>query len=184
MIYLIEFALLHTLFYIVYRLMLVKETELRFLRGFLIGSTILSLIVPMLSIPNAPLPTVNTEAIILPAFSTVQQDEATQSYPSILTILFGAGFLILLKIVWTLFQLLRFYRQSEPSEVENIAVREVSGLQNSFTFFKWIFIDTHFFEAPKDIVRHEHGHVKKLTRLTCFFSMSYLSFSGGCLRFG
>lgn len=172
MIYFIEFALLHILFYTVYHLMLSKETELRFLRGFLISSTLLSLIVPSLSIPNATLPTVNTEAIMLPAFDITQTTEISNSYDWFQLILIGVGILIIAKLGLSLFQLLKFYKKSESMEIENIPVRDVEGLQNSFTFFRWIFIDSSYFENPKDIVRHESGHAKKLHSLDLIFFYS------------
>ena len=170
MIYLIEFALLHILFYLVYRIMLSKETQLRFLRGFLLGSTFLSLIVPAVSIPNTTtIPTINMEAIVLPAFSIAQQTEATTTHTWWQVALVIGGLLILIKLVVTLIQLRSFYVQSSESEIASIPVREVKGLENSFTFFSWIFIDPNYFENPQDIARHEYGHAKMLHSLDLIF---------------
>ena len=65
--YIVEFSILHLLFFGIYKVMLSKETQLSFLRFFLIGSTALSLILPAVEIPTkAAIPTINTEAIVLP----------------------------------------------------------------------------------------------------------------------
>jgi len=175
MIYLIEFALLHLLFYGVYKLTLSKETQLAFLRSFLIGSTFLSLLVPAISIPNTSvIPTINTEAIILPSVSVIQSQEHTHSVNWVEVIFTFAAIVMTIRLLIMLSQLRNFYKRSSYSEIENIPVRKVLGLQNSFTFFRWIFIDPDYFENPKDIVRHEYGHVQKLHSLdlTFFYLMT------------
>ena len=65
--YLTEFFLLHSLFYLVYKAFLSRETQLGFLRAFLIGSTVLSLVIPIVEIPtSSSLPTLSLNTIILP----------------------------------------------------------------------------------------------------------------------
>jgi len=67
MTFIIEFALLHLLFYMVYLLFLSRETQLAFRRLFLVGSTILSLSIPLIEIPTrSALPTINVGATVLP----------------------------------------------------------------------------------------------------------------------
>ena len=173
MIYLIEFALLHCLFLLVYKLMLAKETQLNFLRGFLLGSTLLALLIPAIDIPNAPaIPTINTEAIVLPTFNTLEPIETSDSLTWLGGLFLLVGSTIFIKMGFILIQIRKLYQQSSRKEIDLIPVREINGLQNSFTFFKWIFIDTAYFENPKDIVRHEHGHAQKLHTIDlAFFNM-------------
>lgn len=49
--YILEFALIHLLFLLVYKVLLSGETQLSFRRFFLIGATLLSLIIPLMDIP-------------------------------------------------------------------------------------------------------------------------------------
>lgn len=167
--YIIEFAILHLLFYSAYKMLLAKETQLQFLRFFLVGSTSLSLILPAIDIPTkAAIPTVNMNAIVLPALS-VTEGEATQVLPWYIICLGIISLIFLIKVVINLVQIYGWYKQSEREVLEEIAIRKVPGLQNSFTFFQWIFIDPKNFEHPTDIVRHEQGHAKKLHSLDLLF---------------
>lgn len=167
--YLVEFALLHLLFYGIYKVLLARETQLGFLRFFLIGSTLISLILPLIEIPTqADLPDLGLEAIMLPTISTVQQDQPT-NFPWYLILIGVVSFIFIFKLSMTLVQIFGWYKQSEKDSFENLKIRKVAGLQNSFTFFHWIFIDPTNFENPGDIVRHEHGHVKKLHSLDLLF---------------
>lgn len=167
--YLVEFSILHLLFYGIYKVMLAKETQLGFLRFFLVGSTLLSLILPAVDIPTkASIPTIDMETIILPMVD-VGKVEQTTVLPwygvvlGVISIVFSIKFLI------TLVQIYGWYKQSEIDSLEEIDIRKVPGLQNSFTFFKWIFIDPKNFENPADIIRHEQGHAEKLHSLDLVF---------------
>ncbi len=170
MIYLIEFAILHLLFYVVYKALLSRETQLNFLRRFLLTSTLISLVVPALNIPSSSsIPTINTESFVLPAVNLLRPVSESPSSNWVGIILAIAGTIVLCKLLLNLLQLRSYYRKSNHAHIEDIPVLEVKGLNNSFTFFKWIFIDTHFFHNPKDIVRHELGHAKKLHSVDLIF---------------
>lgn len=163
MIYLIEFAILHLLFYVVYKLFLAKETQLSFLRKFLIGTTLLSLIVPFVELPNStPIPALDTEAIILPVVNLIPSTSEHKLVNWPLIILSVTGSILLGKLISNLLKIRSLYKKSKRTTLGNISVFELNGLENSFTFFNWIFIDTPFFENPKDIARHEYGHAKML----------------------
>ncbi|MEO9869999.1 TonB family protein [Ekhidna sp.] len=160
--YIIEFSILHLLFFGIYKVMLAKETQLGFLRFFLVGSTILSLILPVIEIPTkANIPTIDMEAVILPVFSTAIERESIE-LPWHLILIGIISTIFVLKLILTLMQIYGWYLQSETDSLDEIAIRKVSGLKNSFTFFKLIFIDPKNFENPADILRHEQGHAKRL----------------------
>lgn len=168
-IYIVEFAILHLLFFGIYKVMLSRETQLGFLRLFLVGSTLLSLTLPLLEIPTkASIPTINMDAIILPILS-VNTEVQTFTLPWYVILTGAVCSLFLLKFIVTLIQIYGWYRQSETDSLEDIVIRKVSGLQNSFTFLQWIFIDPKNFENPADIIRHEQGHAKKLHSLDLLF---------------
>ena len=164
--YAIKFFLLNLLIYALYKLVLAKETQVGFLRLFLVVSTFASLLVPFLEIPLGPSPLLPTEPIILPAITLGEATETIEWY-WILAIGVSLGFTV--KFLAALTRIYRWYRKSERDELEQIRIRKVRGLQNSFTFFQWIFIDPDNFENPGDIVRHEQGHAQKLHSLDLLF---------------
>lgn len=167
--YLVEFSILHLLFFGIYKVMLAKETQLAFLRFFLVGSTLLSLILPAIDIPTkAAIPTINTEAIILPMVEPITTGQ-TMDMPWYMLLIGVISLVLTFKLLVTLIQIYGWYKQSEHDSLERIDIRKVSGLQNSFTFFRWIFIDPKNFEHPADIIRHEKGHARKLHSLDLLF---------------
>ncbi|MEO9482385.1 MAG: M56 family metallopeptidase [Ekhidna sp.] len=171
-IYIVEFSILHLLFFGIYKVMLAKETQLEFLRFFLVGSTLLSLLLPLIEIPTkASIPTFDArdiEAFILPMITTTSQEFSLQVPWHVIIIGIVSTFFCL-KLVVTLGQIYGWYKQSETDSLEEIDIRKVPGLQNSFTFLRWIFIDPKNFEHPGDILRHEQGHAKKLHSLDLLF---------------
>lgn len=167
--YIVEFAILHLLFFGIYKVMLAKETQLGFLRFFLIGSTLLSLTLPLIEIPTkASIPTINMDTYILPMVYVGEQEKGLD-LPWYFIALGIVSIIFTLKFILTLVQIYGWYRQSETDSLEEISIRNVSGLQNSFTFLKWIFIDPKNFDNPADIIRHEQGHATKLHTLDLLF---------------
>lgn len=162
--YIVEFFLLHSLFYVVYRIFLSKETQLGFLRFFLIGSTFLSLIIPIIEIPasNSALPNLNLAPTILPMISASSASAESTNIPWYAYIIGIISLGLLVKMMLSLFHIAKLYRRSTPEFFSNFKIRKVEGLENSFTFFKWIFIDTTHFEIPEEVILHEQGHAKKL----------------------
>jgi len=166
-IYLVEFAILHTLFLLVYKVLLARETQLRFLRFFLVGTTVLSLIIPLIEIPSfGSIPTVNLAGIV---FSTgqipasAQPEELNISVYQFLFIVISSIFLLIL--IYGLFQISRLYKDSRLDISFRFPIRKVDGIKNSFTFLRWIFIDPAHFENPEEIITHESGHSTQLHSL-------------------
>lgn len=165
--YLIEFALLHILFYFIYRLFLSKETQLGFLRTFLIISTVLALLVPLVELPNyTPINqldiTQSVSSLVLP--EVVVGASADQSWWQsfsffnwfILIVAIG----IAIRLIWSISQVLRLYRKSESIHIAGGKVRHVPELNGSFTFFNWIFIDKNDNSNLSEIITHEQAHIK------------------------
>lgn len=148
--------------------MLSKETQLGFLRFFLIGSTLLSLIIPLIDIPNtASIPNINLAPTLLPMVAI--DGSVTTATPWYVVVFIVISALLMLKVGFGLMQIIKLYRKSTANEFLNHKIRSVSNLKNSFTFFRWIFIDTTHFDNPQDIILHEMGHVKKLHTLDILF---------------
>ncbi|MEQ8906262.1 M56 family metallopeptidase [Ekhidna sp.] len=168
--YLIEFALLHLLFYTVYKLMLSQETQLKFLRFFLLGSTCLALIVPFLEIPTSSQAVfVNLASSVYPAFEVSPVDSGSSSRSWIELTVLALSLFFTLKFISGIIQIVAYYNKSIEKNINGITVREIPKLETSFTFFRWIFIDSSHFENPEDIIQHELGHAKKLHTLDMVF---------------
>ena len=168
-VYAIEFLILHLMFYGVYKLMLARETQLSFLRSFLIGSTLLSIALPLVEIPTtSQLPSIDMETIVVPMIAdSIAEPSENIAWYWILGGLISS--VLTMKLLLNLTQIYGWYKKSELATVDKISIRKVLGLQNSFTFFQWIFIDPNNFENPEDIIRHEQGHAKKWHSLDLLF---------------
>ncbi|MEP5611448.1 MAG: M56 family metallopeptidase [Cyclobacteriaceae bacterium] len=163
-VYLVEFAILHMLFLLVYKILLGRETQLRFLRFFLLCTTVLSLTLPLIEIPSfAPIPTINLESVAFTFEETPVVVTAPTSNVSIFQILFLAtSALFFLRLIYGLIQIAKFYLKSESDISFQVPIRRIEGLRNSFTFGRWIFIDPNYFENPDEIITHEFGHSSQL----------------------
>ena len=165
--YAFEFLILHTFFYLIFKVLLVKETQLRFLRFYLVATTALSLILPLIEIPVATsFSTINTQTILLPAI-VLSEKASTISWPLLIAILVCTAFAV--RFALNLISIYKCYKKSEQELFDDTIIRRVNGLKNSFTFFRLIFIDPENFENPEDIVRHEKGHAEELHSLDILF---------------
>lgn len=167
--YLVEFFFLHTLFYLVYKTFLSKETQLSFLRFFLIGSTVLSMAIPLIEIPNTTaIPSLSLAPVILPMIS-VSALETQASIPWFVWVLGTISCLLFIKMMIGFIHIITVYKRSIPDIFSVYRIRKVEDLKNSFTFFRWIFIDLSHFERPEEIILHEQGHAKKLHSIDITF---------------
>ncbi|WP_425392871.1 TonB family protein [Ekhidna sp.] len=168
--YIIEVAILHLLFYGIYKLMLAKETQLSFLRFFLLGSSIVALMIPLLEIPTSSESVfVNLSSSVYPTFVTSESNLTSASTTWYEIIAIGISGFFAVKFLTGLFQIVRYHQNSVKKHIDGIKVYHLSSLETSFTFLKWIFIDSDHFENPSDIVRHELGHAKNLHSIDMIF---------------
>ncbi len=160
--YFAEFVILHTLFLLVFKLLLAQETQLRFLRSFLLGTTFLSLIIPLIKLPSVtPVPTLDLEAIVLSS-STFSNSGAGSQITFYEWFFLLTSSVFLLRFIYGLARIFYWYRKSELDTSFDFPIRKVEGIKNSFTFFKWIFIDLSHFDNPNEIIQHESGHSKQM----------------------
>jgi len=174
-VYILEFALIHSLFFLVYKLLLTTESHLTFRRFFLLGSTALSLIIPLIEIPTSfsSIATINLAEVMVPFDGVVRSDflpetTITQT-PWYVWLIGGVGFILLLRLYFGLIKIANWYSQSQFGELFNTPVRMVKGLQNSFTFLRWVFIDPDHFKNTSAVVRHEWGHSRHLHSIDVLF---------------
>lgn len=168
--YLVEFFLLHSLFYLVYKVFLSKETQLSFLRFFLIVSTLLSITIPMVEIPNTTaIPSLNLAPVVLPIINVSSSTEAQTNIPWFVWLVSIISCLLFIKMLLGFVHIMLVYKKSIPHTFSKYKIRKVENLKNSFTFFQWIFIDLSHFERPEEIILHEQGHAKKMHSIDITF---------------
>ncbi len=157
-------------FYLFYRFLLKKETFHRFNRIVLVGTAVLSFLLPLCIItihkpiemdPVAPEPVVL--AADVPALETAPFVEPNLPWwPVALTILFWAGVaFVLARVLISILSILRIIRQGEP-------VREEDGCRilvterniDPFSWMKYIILSKKDWEQPHaSILTHEKAHI-------------------------
>ena len=163
-------ALALLVFYLFYRFLLKKETFHRFNRVVLVGTAVLSFLLPLCIItihkpieaaPVVPEPTI--VATELPAQELVPLLEpAVPWWPTALTLLFWAGVaFVLARVTLSILSIVRIIRQGR-------LVREEDGCKiivterdiDPFSWIKYIVLSGKDWEAPHEsILAHEKAHI-------------------------
>ncbi len=169
--YLIELFIIHSILMVGYLIFLREESDYSKLRAYLLGSTLLSMIVPLLHFPSilalfAPQqgsPSGEVVTYLLnPAMITAQ---STSSYDFSFAIWFYALISIwfLVQIARGIIYLLHLERHSEYQVVDGIPVYRASNIQGSFTFFNRIFMDQTISSDQEEftpMLNHESAHAR------------------------
>lgn len=157
-------------FYLFYRFLLKKETFHRFNRIVLVGTAVLSFLLPLCIITiHKP---VEMEPVV-PEPVVVAADMATQEsvplvepnlpwWPAVLTILFWTGVtFVLARVLISILSILRIIRQGEPIQEEDgcrILVTERNI--DPFSWMKYIVLSRNDWELPHEsILTHEKAHI-------------------------
>ncbi len=169
--FLIELFIIHSILMVGYLTFLREESDYSKLRAYLLGSTLLSMIVPLLHFPSvlalfAPQqgsPSGEVVTYLLnPAMITAQ---STTSYDFSFAIWFYALISIwfLVQIARGIIYLLHLERHSEYQVVDGIPVYRASNIQGSFTFFNRIFMDQTISSDQEEftpMLNHESAHAR------------------------
>jgi len=184
--YIIKVLLFQTLFLVVYDILLKRETFFQWNRVYLISTSILSYIIPVLKFEKAQeiLP---QEYIILPEVlfyptSVIEQKVAQSSMLfSSLTLIFWIGFSIaVILFSLKLYKLLRLIFDSEKQKKSSYWLVFVEQ-KNAFSFFRYIFLNKTILKATKEqVIEHELVHVEQkhsldlllfeIQRMVCWFN--------------
>jgi len=163
--YLIELTIIHLALVLGYWIFLRNERQYAKMRFYLIFSTFLALIIPLLKLPRLFLSRdqpIMGEVIPLEAV-TLTPTPATMSW-HLETLLWIYGIvsgILLLKFLGNLFHLFQLKNQSQTETFNNQQIRKVNGIRGSFTFFRWIFLSEDIDESRQDyeaILKHEKAH--------------------------
>src|SRR5690554_6479930 len=194
-VYMLQVNIALALFYMIYALVLKRDTFLRLKRFFFLSVIIFSLIYPLLTIPalsnacsfpSSEMPeqqgTVSV-SIGEPGFVLMDDGDNTIlsdiSWGKALSLLYlGVSLLLVLRFASQLISIYRIRARSEKQIVSGIQVRRLDDNTTPFSFFKLIFVHAngHSQKELDQILLHEQTHVKQwhsidivLIELLCVF---------------
>ena len=167
----IQIILYQGLFFAFYMFWLHKETFYTANRLYLLGSSILALFLPFISLAISSSTVVSERIIslseVILAPQQIQLPEvvlfSTSTFPnvSILTVLYGVGVLVsLLYFLWKVNKLVQLIRQNKVQQFPNYTFVNLPNTNTAFSFLNYIFIGQQLSETDRDyIIRHEKVHV-------------------------
>lgn len=166
--YLIELSIVHATLILGYWLFLRKEHQYAKMRFYLIASTLLALIIPLLKLPKLffdsrePIGAVPTAAISLDDMIITSAAETTSWHDGLLTWVYAAiSTLLLLKFLSGIVYLIYLKRRSRRERLHGLFVHRIRNIKGTFTFFHWIFVgaDNQDQQDYGVILKHERAHV-------------------------
>ncbi|WP_299623958.1 M56 family metallopeptidase [uncultured Tenacibaculum sp.] len=173
--YIIQVILFQSLFLVVYDLALSKETFFNKNRWYLIGTIILSFVLPLIRITTVQ-ETVNEEyLVLLPEIilSPEKVIEQQQWYQSIdyLDIVFWLGLLVFLSIfLIKVKQLFTLVYKNHVTKKEGYSLVALPKSTKAFSFFSYIFLGENITDERKEkIIAHELVHIQQKHSLDLLF---------------
>lgn len=165
-VYIIKVAVLQTVFYLTYKLLLSRESFHAFNRGVLLTMQAAALLLPLLHITlETPAPVHQTialaEATFVQTATVADGDGAGLTFIQVLTLVWIAGFVLLLvRSVVSLVRLTMLLRSGRLCETCGTLVTVVSGDTAPFSWFNRIVISLKdYLSGAREIVIHEQAHV-------------------------
>ena len=174
--YLFEFTLCSALFYALYRLLLEGRTAHRAARAYLVGTMLLSLLIPLLELPLYPAQTIYYEVFInlweeasVTAPTTTTDVAPTTPAVDWSEVLRRAVVVIYLLVVMLnvgvvarkLWFIHRLRQSAQLSFYEAYTIAESDSVTEPFSFWRTIFLASRY--APREreqIIAHEASHVR------------------------
>ncbi|SFR33710.1 TonB family C-terminal domain-containing protein [Robiginitalea myxolifaciens] len=167
--YILETLLFQSLFILFYLVALRRMTFFSSNRVFLVGSLVVSLVLPLIELPvfrNSSLPAldmalVETNLIELEAI-VLGPGSATSGFSWILAIWTGGA---VMSLFWLLFRLSKLHglsRGNRSESFEAMHIVRLPGSDQAFSFFHWIFLGELLDAAQeKRILEHELAHARQ-----------------------
>ena len=192
--YLLEFTLCSALFYALYRLLLEGRTAHRAARAYLVGSMLLSLLIPLLELPLYPAQTIYYELPItlwediMTTSPSARNDASTpiinwvemfQRVGLIIYLLVSTlNFAVVARKLWLIN---RLRHSAQLSFYEAYTLAESDHVVEPFSFWRTIFLARRYTPREREqIIAHEASHVRhrhtaerlwfELLRCVCWFN--------------
>ena len=157
-------------FYLFYRFLLKKETFHRFNRVMLVGTAMLSFLLPLciitirkpMEIASEVLPMAAGEGAVLELSPATEGVVSAPWWPSTLAVIFFAGVaFVLLRVLVSILSILRIIRQSEcVSEEDGCRILVTERDIDPFSWMRYIVLSRKDWEsAHESILTHEKAHI-------------------------
>ena len=183
LIYLAKVNIALAMFYLLYLLFFRKDTFIRIRRYYFLSAIIFSLSYSIMNVTvlgnliNMTPETVATETSVYIGEASMGEismgemivDDAAEATTPIDWMLIGKSILLIgvsllsLRFLWQLFSIIRIKSRSEKRSLFGYLFHQLKDEITPFSFFSWIFIhtDTHTEKELKQILLHEHTHVRQ-----------------------
>ena len=172
--YIIQIVAFQLIFLLVYEVLLKKETFFNYNRWYLLSTSLLSLLLPLIKIESFTKTIPSKYVVVLPEVvlgnvpkTTQVTTEATTiaNQTSFLTlnnlIILGCGIAFLI-FVFKLSKLLKLWAKAKKIESNGYQVLSLPNTTVAFSFFNYVFIGSQLTEQQKEtILAHELIHVKQ-----------------------
>ncbi|WP_421889967.1 TonB family protein [Marinoscillum sp.] len=169
--YLIELFVIHSLLMVGYLVFLRQESDYNKLRIYLLGATLLSIVVPLLHFPavvafltpRQGTPSGEVVTYLLNPAMINAKSTAGYDFSFIIWLYALISFWFLSQVVRGVTYLLRLRNVSTRELVNGIYVRRAANVRGSFTFFNWIFMDKNISMDQEEftpMLNHESAHAK------------------------
>ena len=173
--FVVEFIFCSGLFYALYRLLVEGRTSMRASRAYLVGSVILSVIIPHLELPLYPAETIFYELPVItldePATVATAEPQAAQTtvdvwcvLPSVVWVLYGIVVALNFgRVALRLRMIRRLRRESQLTFYEAYTLAESVQIKEPFSFWRTIFLNRDYEGREREqIIVHELSHVRHL----------------------
>ena len=173
--FVIEFIFCSGLFYALYRLLVEGRTSMRASRAYLVGSVILSVIIPLLELPLYPAETIFYELPVItldePMTVAEVEPQAAQTtvdvwrvLPSVVWVLYGIVVALNFgRVALRLRMIRRLRRESQLTFYEAYTLAESVQIKEPFSFWRTIFLNRDYEGREREqIIVHELSHVRHL----------------------
>lgn len=166
--YIIQMLLFQTLFLAVYDLFLQKETFFKWNRIYLLATPILSFVIPLLKLESFRKTVPQDYMVYLPEVVInpqvyVENNTPFETFLGISTFIFyvGMGLFFILFLV-RLMKIVKLIQTSKSIKKHNYTLIVLDEKQAAFSFFNYIFINSHLLKNPDlQVIQHELIHCKQ-----------------------
>lgn len=167
--YLLEFICCSALFYVLYRLLIEGRVAHRLARIYILVTTLLSIVIPMLELPLYP---AESLCYVLPlgadnviGETAVEQMQGVDWTALCKRLVAGLYFIVvllnILRFVIRLREVVNIKRCSKLTSYEAYTLAENSNIREPFSFLSTIYIGNKFSEAERELViLHEFSHIR------------------------
>lgn len=167
LLYLLQASGCMAVLYLLYRLLLHRETFFSFNRWYILGGVVLSAALPLIELPASPAPLYVIPSIELHVVPVVLSGpvESSFDWPRLLMELYTAGvFIFAARLLYRVYHLRELTRQLPREVGKGFVLFRTGGSLPTFSFFNWLFWDdsqTLTEAEERQIRRHEEAHIRQ-----------------------